>query len=158
MRQLRVARGHLRQVPLDLHSPELLSQLGHSSTHLHLSSGLRHQKLRTAGLRRYSVRHSLLPYLKGMVVKETPQDLGAINLATTAIKCVIGPKNAPTLRRMAIRIRTIRDRQTRGHVLDTCTIPLLRKCLLEKLSRLVCFSSISIPLLFYFIRELLIPL
>ena len=158
MQQLRAARGQLRQVPPDLHSPELLSQLGHNSIHLHPSLGLHDLKLRTIGLRKRSIRHSLLPYQKEMAVREAPQDLGVINLVLTAIKWGIGPRNAPTPRRMAIRIRTIRGRQTQEHILDTCIIPLWRKCPLEKLSRLVCFLSTSIPLLFYLIRELLIHL
>ena len=115
-------------------------------------------KLRTADLRNHSVRHSLLPYQKELAVRGAPQDPGIINHVSTAIKWAIGPRNAPTPRRMAIRIRTIRGRQTQEHVLDTCIIPLWRKCPLEKLSWLVCFSSTSIPLLFYLIRELLIPL
>ena len=156
MRLLRVARGHSRQVPPDLHIPERLSQLGHNSIHLHPSLGLHHLKLRTADLRNHFVRHSLLPYQKELAVRGAPLDPRIINHVSTAIKWAIGPRNAPTPRRMAIRIRTIRDRQTLEHILDTCIIPLWRKCPLEKLSRLVCSLSTSIPLLFYLIRELLI--
>ena len=158
MRPLRVARGHSRQVPPDLHSQKRLSQLGHNSVHLHPSLGLHHLKLIMAGHRNHSVRHSLLPYQKGLAVKGAPQNLGIISHVSTAIKWVIGPRNAPTPRRMATRIRTIRGRQTQGHVQGTCIIPLWRKCPLEKLSWLVCSLSTSIPLLFYLIRELLIPL
>ena len=158
MQLLRVARGHMRPVPPDLSSQKRLSQLGHNSVHLHPSLGLHHLKLRTADLRNHSVRHSLLPYQKGLAVRGAPQDLGIISHVSTTIKWVIGPRNAPTPRRMATQIRTIRDRRTQGHIRDTCIIPRLRKCPLEKLSRLVCFSSISIPLLFYLIRELLIHL
>ena len=158
MRPLRVERGHSRQVPPDLHSPERLSQLGHNSIHLHPSLGLHHLKLKTADLRNHFVRHSLLPYQKELAVKEAPPDLIIISHVSTATKWVIGPRNVPTPRRMVTQIRTIRGRRTQGHLQDMCIIPLLRKCPLEKLSRLVCFSSTSILLLFYLIRELLIPL
>ena len=139
MQLLRVTRGHMRQVPPDLHMQERLSQLGHNFVHLHPSLGHHHLKLRIAGHRNHSVRHSLLPYQKGLAVRGAPQDLGIISHVSTATKWVIGPRNAPTPRREATQIRTIKGRRTQGHVRDTCTIPLLRKCPLEKLSRLVCF-------------------
>ena len=158
MRLLKVARGHLRLVPQDLHMLERLSQLGHNSIHLHPSLGLHHRNLRITGHRNHSIRHSLLPYQKGLAVRGAPQDLGIISHVSTATKWVIGPRNAPTPRRMATQIRTIRGRRMPEHVRDTCIIPLWKKCPSEKLSWLVCFSSTSIPLLFYLIRELLIHL
>ena len=95
MQLLRVARGHMRPVHLDLYSQKRLSQLGHNSVHLHPSLGLHHLKLRTADLRNHSVRHSLLPYLKEMAVRGAPQDLGVISPISTATKWGIGPRNAP---------------------------------------------------------------
>ena len=158
MQLLKVARGHMRPVHPDLSSQKRLSQLGHNSVHLHPSLGLHHLKLRITGHRNHSVRRSQLPCQKEMAVRTAPPDSEIINHVSTATNWVIGPRNAPTPRRMATQIRTIRDRRTQGHVQDTCIIPRLRKCPREKLSRLVCFSSTSIPLLFYLIRELLIHL
>ena len=158
MQLLRVAKGRMKPVPPDLSSQKRLSQLGHNSVHLHPSLGLHHRKLRIIGHRNHSVRRSLLPYQKEMAIRTAPPDSEVINHVSTATNWVIGPRNAPTPRRIATRIRTIRDKRMPGHVRETCIIPLWKKCPLEKLSRLVCFSSTSILLLFYLIRELLIHL
>jgi hypothetical protein len=91
------------------------------------SSGILHQKLRPIDHRRCFVRRSPLPYPRGMEGKEAQQDPRAINPASTVIKWVIGPRNAPTLRRTTIRTRTIRDRQILKHILDTCTTLLLKR-------------------------------
>ena len=106
MQLLKVARGPMRPVHPDLSSRKRLSQLGHNSVHLHPSSGLHHRKLRITGHRNHFVRHSLLPYQKEMAIREALPDLGVINPVSTAIKWGIGPRNAPTQRRMATRIRT----------------------------------------------------
>ena len=144
-------------MPQDLHSPKLQWQLGHNFDHRRPSSDLLHQKLRTTDLRRCFVRRSPLPYPKGMEGKEAPQDPRAINHASTVIKWVIGPRNAP-IRRTIIRTRVIRDRQILKHVLDTCTTPLLKRFPQERLSPLVCFLLTNIPPLFYLIQELLLHL
>ena len=68
-----------------------------------------------------------MPYPRGMGGKEARQDPRAINHASTIIKWVIGPRNAPILRRTTIRTRAIRDRQILKHILDTCTTLLLKR-------------------------------
>ena len=96
--------------------------------HQRPSLGLLHQKLRPTDLRRFFVRCSPSPYPRGMEGKEAQQDPRAINHASTVIKWVIGPRNAPILRRTTIRTREIKDRQILKHVLGTCTTPLLKRC------------------------------
>ena len=129
-----------KQVPQVHLNQRLPWQQGHSFVPLHQSLGLPRRKPSLANLRRCIARLAPLPYPRGTLGKEAPQDQKATSHALIATRPATGPGNALIPRRVEMKIRAIRNSPMLRHALGMCAIQPWRRFSWERLLPPVCFS------------------
>ena len=88
----------------------------------HLTLGLPRRTPRLADLRRYFTRHSPLPCPRVTQAKEAQQGQEVTRHASIAIRWATGPKSAPILKRVVIRIKATKSKPILKHVLGMCIV------------------------------------